>query len=130
MHTPVHVRAGPLVETGHRVQNGPRLLGRRRVVEVNQWFVMNLPGKNRELAADRGEVRARAGAQAAGGRKSARLGAIHQGFLPHFSWCGTITRAAAAPAPGTRIPDRARRCRRGEGSPRGAAAPTTWPSAR
>ena len=35
MHTPMNIGARVIIKSGHRVQDGPRLLGRCRIIKVN-----------------------------------------------------------------------------------------------
>ena len=51
MHAAVDVPVGPSVHVGHRLDDGLRLLSRRRVVKVDERVAVNLAGEDREAVA-------------------------------------------------------------------------------
>jgi hypothetical protein len=48
----VHVRSMVFIKISHRFNDLPGLLRGRSIVQVNQWFSVHLPGKNRKVTAD------------------------------------------------------------------------------
>ena len=60
VHAAVDVRVGPSVDVGDRLDDGLRLLRRRRVVEIDERLAVNRAREDREVAADRLDVEGRA----------------------------------------------------------------------
>ena len=91
VHAAVDVRVGPPIHVGDRLDDGLRLLRRRRVVEVDERVAVNRAREDREVAAERLDVEGRA---APSGRLANREDGAHT----------RAPRIASASARGSRRP--------------------------